>query len=53
MIDETRQYLRDCIRLNDATKTARELYDQMLALYPDRANPGSLWSAAAAAKAES
>jgi glyoxylase-like metal-dependent hydrolase (beta-lactamase superfamily II) len=51
-VEETRQYLRDFIRLNDATKTARELYDQMLALYPDRANPGSLWSSAAAAKAE-
>jgi len=38
--------------LNDATKTARELYDRMLELYPDRANPGSLWSSAAAAKAE-
>ena len=29
-----------------------ELYDKMLELYPDRANPGSLWSSAAAAKAE-
>ena len=27
-------------------------YDKMLELYPDRANPGSLWSSAAAAKAE-
>jgi len=52
-IEETRQYIRDFIRLNDATTTARELYDRMLALYPDRANPGSLWSSAAAAKAES
>jgi glyoxylase-like metal-dependent hydrolase (beta-lactamase superfamily II) len=52
IVRETRQYLRDFIRLNDATKSARELYDQMLALYPDRANPGSLWSAAAVAKAE-
>ncbi|UFZ08268.1 MBL fold metallo-hydrolase [Bradyrhizobium ontarionense] len=51
-VDETRWYIQDFIRVNDATKTARELYDQMLALYPDRANPGSLWSAAAAAKAE-
>ena len=51
-VDETRQYIRDFIRLNDATKTARELYDRMLELYPDRANPGSLWSSAAAAKAE-
>jgi glyoxylase-like metal-dependent hydrolase (beta-lactamase superfamily II) len=52
-VEETRRYIRDFIRLNDATKTPRELYDQMLALYPDRANPGSLWSAAAVAKAES
>jgi hypothetical protein len=52
-VEETRQYIRDFIRLNDATKTARELYDKMRELYPDRANPGSLWSSAAAAKAES
>jgi hypothetical protein len=52
-VEETRQYIRDFIRLNDATKTARELYDKMLELYPDRANPGSLWSAAATAKAQS
>jgi glyoxylase-like metal-dependent hydrolase (beta-lactamase superfamily II) len=51
-VEETRQYIRDFIRLNDATKTARELYDRMLELYPDRANPGSLWSSANAAKAE-
>ncbi len=50
IIDETRQYLRDFDRLNDATATARDLYDAMLALYPDRANPGSLWGAANAAK---
>ena len=49
-VEETRQYIRDFIRLNDATKTARELYDKMLELYPDRANPGSLWGAANAAK---
>jgi glyoxylase-like metal-dependent hydrolase (beta-lactamase superfamily II) len=52
IIEETRQYIRDFIRLNDATKTPRELYDAMLELYPDRANPGSLWSSATAAKAE-
>ncbi|KJC37192.1 beta-lactamase [Bradyrhizobium sp. LTSP885] len=51
-VEETRQYIRDFIRLNDATKTAREFYDRMLELYPDRANPGSLWSSAATAKAE-
>jgi glyoxylase-like metal-dependent hydrolase (beta-lactamase superfamily II) len=46
----TRQYLRDFNRLDGITKTARELYDAMLELYPDRANPGSLWSGANAAK---
>ena len=51
-VEQTRQYIRDFIRLNDATKTPRELYDRMLELYPDRANPGSLWSSAASAKAE-
>jgi hypothetical protein len=35
---------------DEATTTARELYDAMLKLYPDRANPGSLWSGANAAK---
>jgi hypothetical protein len=52
-VEETRRYIRDFIRLNDATKTAPELYDKMLELYPDRANPGSLWSAAATAKTQS
>jgi glyoxylase-like metal-dependent hydrolase (beta-lactamase superfamily II) len=46
----TRQYLRDFNRLDGITKTASELYDSMLELYPDRANPGSLWSGANAAK---
>jgi glyoxylase-like metal-dependent hydrolase (beta-lactamase superfamily II) len=50
IIAETRQYLRDFNRLNSATTTARDLYDAMLEVYPDRANPGSLWGAANAAK---
>src|SRR5713226_5686583 len=50
IIAETRQYLRDFNRLNTATTTARELYDAMLEIYPDRANPGSLWGAANTAK---
>jgi hypothetical protein len=37
----TRQYLLDFSRLDKATKTARELYDAMPALYPDRANPAA------------
>ena len=50
IIGETRQYLRDFNRLNETTATAHQLYDAMLELYPDRINPGSLWSAANAAK---
>jgi glyoxylase-like metal-dependent hydrolase (beta-lactamase superfamily II) len=50
IIAETRQYLRDFNRLNAATTTARELYDAMLEIYPDRINPGSLWGAADIAK---
>jgi len=50
IIAETRQYLRDFNRLNTVTKTARELYDAMLEIYPDRVNPGSLWGGAKAAR---
>jgi hypothetical protein len=49
-IAETRQYLCDFNRLNEATVNARQLYDAMLELYPDRVNPGSLWGAANTAK---
>jgi glyoxylase-like metal-dependent hydrolase (beta-lactamase superfamily II) len=50
IIGETRQYIRDFIALDEATTTARQLYDAMLDLYPDRVNPGSLWGGANAAK---
>ena len=50
IIGETRQYIRDFIALDEATTTARQLYDAMLDLYPDRVNPGSLWGAANTAK---
>jgi glyoxylase-like metal-dependent hydrolase (beta-lactamase superfamily II) len=50
IIGETRQYIRDFERLAALTTTAQELYDRMLELYPDRANPGSLWGSARAAK---
>jgi hypothetical protein len=43
IIEETRQYLRDFDRVAESTATARELYDQVLALYPNRLNPGALW----------
>jgi hypothetical protein len=50
-IQETRRYIQDFMRADDETQTARELYDRMLALYPDRINPGSLWRSANVAKA--
>src|SRR6266481_6216194 len=50
IIEETRQYIRDFDRLVDSTTTAQELYDKMLALHPNRVNPGwALWSSARAA----
>jgi glyoxylase-like metal-dependent hydrolase (beta-lactamase superfamily II) len=51
-IAETRQYLRDFIRLDQTTDSPRALFDAMIELYPDRANPGSLWGGANRAKAE-
>jgi glyoxylase-like metal-dependent hydrolase (beta-lactamase superfamily II) len=50
IIAETRQYLRDFNRLNSTTTTARQLYNAMLEIYPDRVNPGSLWGGANTAK---
>jgi glyoxylase-like metal-dependent hydrolase (beta-lactamase superfamily II) len=49
-IEETRRYLRDFAASLEKTTTALELYQTMLALYPDRVNPGSLWGAAKASK---
>ncbi|MGA2814464.1 MAG: MBL fold metallo-hydrolase, partial [Candidatus Acidiferrum sp.] len=51
IIEETRQYIRDFDRVAETTRTAQELYDKMLALYPNRVNPGwALWSSARAVK---
>ena len=43
ILEETRQYVRDFDRIVDRTERARELYDHMLAIYPDRLNPSMLW----------
>jgi len=51
IIEETRSYFRDFLRLNEETTTVRELFDRMMKLHGDRANPGSLWGGATAAKA--
>ena len=51
IVEETRQYIRDFDRLAETTRTAPELYERMLDLYPNRVNPGwALWSSARAAK---
>jgi glyoxylase-like metal-dependent hydrolase (beta-lactamase superfamily II) len=51
ILEETRQYIRDFDRLAETSGSALELYDQMLALYPNRVNPGwALWSSARAVK---
>ena len=53
ILEETRQYIRDFDRIAGATSAAQELYDQMLALYPDHINPGALWTSALAVKPQS
>jgi len=51
IIEETRRYIRDFDRLTEKTRTAQELYEKMLELYPNRVNPGwALWSSARAVK---
>ena len=51
IIEQTRQYIRDFDRLAETTKTAQELYHNMLELHPNRVNPGwALWSSARAVK---
>jgi glyoxylase-like metal-dependent hydrolase (beta-lactamase superfamily II) len=47
---ETKQYIRDFDRIAAATGTAKDLYNEMFALYPDRVNPGALWSSARGVK---
>jgi glyoxylase-like metal-dependent hydrolase (beta-lactamase superfamily II) len=50
ILGETRKYIRDFERLAKQTTTARDLYDQMLKLYPDWGNPGALWTSVQAVK---
>lgn len=51
IIEETRKTIRDFDRVAETTKTAQDLYDKMLELYPNRVNPGwALWSSAGAVK---
>jgi glyoxylase-like metal-dependent hydrolase (beta-lactamase superfamily II) len=50
IVEETRQYIRDFDRIAATSQTAKELYGQMLAIYPDRVNPAVLWNSARAVK---
>jgi glyoxylase-like metal-dependent hydrolase (beta-lactamase superfamily II) len=50
LIEETRQYIRDFDHISETTSTAQDLYDQVLALYPDRINPDALRLSAQAPK---
>jgi len=43
ILDETRQYLRDAIRLLAGKPTPLEFFEEMMKLHGDRLNPGPLW----------
>lgn len=53
VIEETRRYIRHFDRIDAATKSPEELYYEMRSLYPNRMNPGVLWSSARAVKSRS
>jgi len=48
VIGQTRKYILDFQELAEKNTTAKELYDQMLARYPEWLNRGALWSSATA-----
>src|SRR5258707_3446280 len=50
VIGQTRQYILDFQEVAGKTTTAKELYDQMLARYPEWLNRGALWSSTTAIK---
>jgi glyoxylase-like metal-dependent hydrolase (beta-lactamase superfamily II) len=50
IIEETRRYIRDFDGIVETTSTAQELYEQVLARYPDRINPDALWLSAQGVK---
>jgi glyoxylase-like metal-dependent hydrolase (beta-lactamase superfamily II) len=50
ILGETRRYIRDFEHIAMQTTTARDLYDQMLKLYPEWGNRGALWTSVRAVK---
>ncbi|KNG80305.1 hypothetical protein ANOM_011274 [Aspergillus nomiae NRRL 13137] len=51
-ISETKTYFANFNRLVQESRTAEEVYTQMMQLYPARLNPGSLWGGAVLSKQE-
>ena len=51
-IDETRKYLKVFAAAQARTETALDLYNAVLAAYPDRLNRGVLWNSARAVKSD-
>ena len=49
-IEATRKYIRDFDRIASYSNTAFDLYNEMLAIYPERVNPAVLWLSAQAVK---
>jgi glyoxylase-like metal-dependent hydrolase (beta-lactamase superfamily II) len=49
-IEETRQYLKVFAAAEVRTQSAPDLYEAILAAYPDRLNRGVLWNSAHAVK---
>jgi len=47
-IEETRRYILDLNAILPTASTTLDLYEKMLALHPNRVNPGSLWGTAKA-----
>jgi glyoxylase-like metal-dependent hydrolase (beta-lactamase superfamily II) len=43
IIGQTQDYLRNVIRLLDEKTTAKEFFEEMTTLYPDRLNQGPVW----------
>jgi glyoxylase-like metal-dependent hydrolase (beta-lactamase superfamily II) len=52
IIGDTRKYIRDFERLAMQTTTARELYDEMVKLYPEWINRGALWTSVRAVRTQ-
>jgi glyoxylase-like metal-dependent hydrolase (beta-lactamase superfamily II) len=50
IIGETQQYIRFFDQIAEETDTAEDLYEQVLAIFPNRINPDALWLSAQGVK---